>query len=204
MHWLAHMVRYFLVRWGYLALAGGLLGECAGLPLPGESTLMFASFVAHKTHQLNIFLVILVGTAAAVIGDNIGFWIGRHFGPRFLRWLKRKFHMDDDIAAAADLIRHHGSATIFWARYIFGLRTIAGPVAGALEMDWRKFLLFNALGGASWVATIAIIGYSFALTFQSLAGYIEKVSWGISAAVLLGGYYIWRRKKTTLKKEHKI
>lgn len=199
MEWVAHVVSYFLVRWGYLALAGGLLGECAGLPLPGETTLMFASFVAHKTHQLNIFLVILVGTAAAVAGDNIGFWAGRHFGPRFLRWLKRKFHMDEDIAAASELIRRHGAATIFWARYIIGLRTVAGPVAGALDMQWKKFLIYNVLGAASWVATIALIGYVFAAHFHSLAGYIEKASWGIAAAVLGVGYLFWRHKKKSLK-----
>ena len=204
MHALANMVTYVLVRWGYLALAAGLVGECAGLPLPGETTLMLASFVAHKTHQLNIFLVILVGTAAAVVGDNIGFWVGRHFGPRFLGWLKRKFHMDDDIAAATGLIRRHGAATIFWARYIIGLRTVAGPVAGALNMEWKKFLLYNMLGGASWVATIALIGYVFAVQFQSLTGYIEKASWGIAAAVFGVGYILWRRKKKSLKEAGRV
>jgi membrane protein DedA with SNARE-associated domain len=63
MEWLAHLVRHVLIRWGYLALAGGLLGESAGLPLPGETILMYSSFLAHKTNQLNIFLVIRLPTA---------------------------------------------------------------------------------------------------------------------------------------------
>lgn len=203
MDWLAHFVRYVLVRWGYLALAGGLLGECAGLPLPGETILMYSSFVAHKTDQLNIFLVILVGAAAAILGDNIGYFAGKHLGARLLDWLRRRFHMDEDIAAASELIHRHGGATIFWARYIFGLRTVAGPVAGALGMEWKRFLLFNALGAASWVAVIAVAGYFFADKFHSLAGYIEKVSWGISAGLLAAGYILWRREKKQLAKSAK-
>lgn len=195
MQWLAHFVRYVLVRWGYLALAAGLFGESAGLPLPGETTLMYASFVAHKSRQLNIFLVILIGAGAAILGDNLGYLAGRYFGPRLLNWLRRKFHMDLDIRAASDQIHRHGGATIFWARYIFGLRTIAGPVAGALGMEWKKFLLFNALGAASWVTTISLTGYFLAAKIHSLADYIEKASWGISAALFLIGYLYWRREK---------
>jgi membrane protein DedA with SNARE-associated domain len=102
---------------------------------------MYASFLAHKTNELNLLFVILVSVAAAILGDNIGFLAGRHFGPALLKWLNRKFHMDEDIAPATDLVRRHGPATVFWARYIFGLHTIAGPVAGALNMEWKQFLL---------------------------------------------------------------
>ena len=199
MEWLAHVVTYVLVLWGYLALAAGLLGENAGLPLPGETILMYSSFLAHKAKELNIIFVILVGIAAAVTGDNIGFFAGKFFGPRLLNWLKRRFHMDEDIAAAEDQIHRHGPATVFWARYVFGLRTIAGPVAGALHMEWRTFLIANVLGAASWVTTIAMSGYLFANTFQSLAGYIEKVSWAITGSIFAVGYVLWRRKKKRMR-----
>ena len=199
MEWLAQIIRDVLTRWGYLALAGGLLGENAGLPLPGETILMYASFVAHKSKELNIFYVILVAIAAAIIGDNLGYWAGKHFGPRLLGWLKRKFHMDEDIVVASDQIRRHGGATIFWARYVFGLRTIAGPVAGALEMEWKRFLLYNALGAASWVVSMSLLGYLFAEEMNSLAGYIEKASWAISGGLFAAGYYLWRRKKKQMR-----
>jgi membrane-associated protein len=201
MQWLAELVREFLVRWGYYALAGALLGESAGLPLPGETTLMYASFVAHKSHELNILLVILVGASAAILGDNLGYLAGKYFGPRLLRWLSRKFHMDEDIATARDQIRRHGGATIFWARFIFGLRTVAGPVAGALNMNWKKFLLYNALGAVTWVTTISLTGYLFANKFHSLAGFIEKVSWGVSGAIFAVGYILWRRKKKEFQEQ---
>ena len=199
MEWLAHVVEYVLLRWGYLALATFLLGENAGLPLPGETILMYSSFLAHKARELNIILVMVVAIAAAVLGDNLGFLAGKHFGPRLLDWLKRRFHMDEDIAAAEDQIHRHGAATIFWARYVFGLRTIAGPVAGALNMEWKKFVIANVLGAASWVTTIAMSAYLFANTIRSLAGYIEKVSWGITGGIFAVGYVLWRRKNKHMR-----
>lgn len=195
MYSLVHLVQEALIRWGYLALAIGLLGESAGLPLPGETVLMLSSFLSYQTTRLSLFPVILIGICAAVLGDNLGFYIGRRLGPRLLNWLKRHFHIDEDIAVASDQIRHHGSATIFWARYIFGLRTVAGPVAGALGMEWKKFLLFNFLGAATWVTVIAVTGFAFGSKFESLFDYIEKASWAISGGLILVGYIVWRREK---------
>ncbi len=195
MQWIAKIVQQALVHWGYLALAAGLLGEDAGLPLPGESVLMFASFLAHKKNQLSLSIIVLVGIAAAVLGDNCGFWVGRRLGPHLLRWFKDKLKRGEDVAVAKDQIDRHGGATVFWARYIFGLRTIAAPVAGALGMEWKRFLLFNALGACTWVTLIALIGYGFGSAFQNLLGYFEKGSWAISAGILAVGYYFWRREK---------
>lgn len=199
MHWIAHVVRSALLRWGYLTVAGGLLGEDAGLPLPGETILMLASFLAHKTHQLALSLIILIGFCAAVTGDNLGFLLGRWLGPRLLRWLSEKLHLEEDMAAAADQIQRHGGITVFSARFIFGLRTIAGPVAGALGMDWRRFLLANALGAATWVTCIAVIGYEFAPGFRTLLGYFAKASWLVSGSLFLAGYFYWRRKKAEIR-----
>lgn len=195
MSWIANFVQYALVHWGYLALIVGIFGEDAGLPLPGETVLMFSSFIAHKTHQLSLPLLIVIGIASAIMGDNLGFWIGRRLGPRVLRWLLSKVNMEDDLTAARDRLRRHGAATIFWARFVIGLRTVAGPVAGALGMEWREFLLFNALGAACWVTAVALTGYVFANEFRSLLDLFEKASWAIAAAVAGVGYLLWRRAK---------
>ncbi|HEY1766330.1 MAG TPA: DedA family protein [Terracidiphilus sp.] len=204
MHWLAHLVRVALLRWGYLTLAGGLLGEDAGLPLPGETILMLASFLAHKTHQLALGLIILVGFCAAVVGDNLGFLLGRWIGPRLLRWLSEKLNLEEDMAAAADQIRRRGGITIFSARFIVGLRTIAGPVAGALGMDWKRFLLANALGAATWVTCIAVIGYEFAHAFGTMLGYFAKASWIVSGGLFLAGYLYWRRRKAEIRARNRV
>ena len=156
---------------------------------------MFSSFLAHKTHHLSLPLLIVIGTAAAIMGDNLGFWIGRRLGPRVLRWLLSKVNMEDDLTAARDQIRRHGAATIFWARFVIGLRTVAGPVAGALGMEWRRFLIANTLGAAAWVTAIALTGYAFGNHFNSLLDLFEKASWAIAAAVAGVGYLLWRRAK---------
>lgn len=202
MQWLYQAVRHILAHWGYWAVLAGLIGENAGLPLSGETVLMFASFLAHKrAGSLHIAWVILVGMGAAVAGDNLGFYIGQRFGPRILPWLMKVFHLDDtDLGTAKAQVERHGGATVFWARYIFGLRTLAGPLAGMLGMEWRRFLLFNVLGAVTWVVTMSMVGFLFASTFDNLLEYLEKASWGITVVVVGAGYYVWRRQKRRYKK----
>jgi membrane protein DedA with SNARE-associated domain len=187
MHWLDHMVRQELLQWGYWAVLVALLGENAGLPLPGETALMFASFLAHKSSQL-----------------QLGFLLGRKLGSRLIRWMKKVFRLDDeDIGAAKDQIRRHGGLTVFFARYIFGLRTVTGPLAGVLGMEWKRFLLFNALGAVTWVTAISLAGYAFANEFSSLIDYFEKASWVIAAGLFTLGYLLWRRQKKKFKQRHR-
>ena len=196
MHWIYHTVRYALVHYGYWAVLVGLLGEDMGLPLPGETVLMFSAFLAAKTHHLSMVWIIVIGTMAAVMGDNIGFLLGRKFGNTLIRWVKKIFRQDDlDIAAAKDLIKRHGKMTVFFARFIFGLRTVNGPLAGMLGMEWEEFLPFNAMGGAAWVTAMAFIGYAFAGKFNTLLDYFEKASWALAAGLFITGYLIWRRYK---------
>jgi membrane protein DedA with SNARE-associated domain len=192
---IAHIVRHALEHWGYFAVAVALLGEDAGLPLPGETVLMLASFVGHKTHHLSLAPLIIVGIASAAAGDNLGYYLGRRLGPRLLRWMRGKLDMGEDVDAATEQIRRHGRATVFWARYIVGLRTIAGPLAGALGMEWKPFLVFNVLGAATWVTSMALAGYAFAKSFHSFMSYFEKGSWTIAGAIFTVSYVIWRRKK---------
>lgn len=195
-HWVYDTIRHLLNSWGYCVVVIGLLGENAGVPIPGETVLMFASFMANKGNSLQIEWLILIASAAAILGDNTGFFLGRHFGRTFIRWGRTLLRLDDDeIGAARNLIRTHGGRAIFFSRFIFGLRTIAGPVAGSLGMEWKRFLKFNALGAVAWVTTIALIGYAFATKFQTLLGYIEKASWAVTGGLFLLGYFLWRRAK---------
>lgn len=202
MQWLANVVQNALVHWGYLALIVGLVGEDAGLPLPGETVLMFASFLSQKDHRLSLAIIIPVGIAAAIMGDNCGFWAGRWLGRHLIRFFKAKLKMADDVAVAADLIHRHGGATIFWARYILGLRVVAGPVAGALGMEWKRFFVFNALGACTWVTFIAMVGLAFSNEFNDFLGYFEKGSWAIAGGIFLIGYLLWRREKKEYHEQH--
>jgi membrane-associated protein len=203
MHWIESALRHALTHWGYWAVLLTLLCESAGLPLPGETTLMLASFVAHKSGQLEIGWVVVVGIAAAITGDNVGFFLGRKLRGHLIRWWKKIFRMDDtDIGAAREQIRRHGAATVFWARYVFGLRTVAGPLAGMLDMEWKRFFVFNVLGAATWVTAISLCGYAFAYKFTNLLSYFEKASWVITVALFAAGYLFWRRQKKKYKEQH--
>lgn len=165
--------------------------------------LMFASFLSHKQTNLSIQWVIVTGIGAAVFGDNAGFFLGRRFGPTLIRWAKKLFRLsDEDVQAARDLVKRHGGRTIFFSRFIFGLRTIAGPVAGSLDMEWKRFLKFNFLGAVTWVSAMSWAGYAFANEFQTLLGYIEKASWAIAAGLFFTGYWIWRRQKRNYEERH--
>ena len=203
MHWFYDTVRHILSSWGYWALLLGLFGESMGLPLPGETLLMFASFLTNKGTGLRIEWVVLVGIAAAVMGDNLGFFLGHHFGKTFIRWAQKLFRLDnDDIGAARSLIKNHGGKTVFFSRFIFGLRTIAGPLAGSLEMEWPRFLKFNFFGAACWVGVMACVGYAFSNEFDTLLQYIEKASWALAGGLFLAGYLIWRRQKHRFAAQH--
>src|SRR3974377_2165889 len=146
----------FFILYGYWALALTLLLENAGVPLPGETMLLFASFLAFQHHELNLGLVILVGTLACTLGDNLGYWIGNRGGRPFLHRYQRFFRVSDErIARGEKLFERFGPATVFFARFVFGMRMLAGPLAGVLRMNWRRFVMFNALGAALWVTVIS-------------------------------------------------
>ena len=196
MHWIVETVKHYLLAWGYWAVILGLVMEDAGVPLPGETILIFASFLAYKYHQLHLWLIILAAIAAASMGDNIGYWIGRKGGrPLLMRW-KHLLHVnDDDIAAGEDLLDRRGDLTIFFARFIWGLRMLAGPLAGVLRMEWRRFALFNFLGACAWVCAVSGAGYLFGSQFENLEHFFKRADIAIMAGVAGLGFYLWRRHK---------
>ena len=196
MHWIVNTVHHYLLAWGYWAIIVGLLGENAGLPLPGETILIFASFLAFKHEHFHYVWIIVAGIAAATAGDNAGYWIGHTLGRRFLDKWKHIFHVDDqDIAAGEHLIKRRGALTIYLARFIWGLRTLAGPLAGVLRMEWKRFVLNNFLGAATWVSLIVLLGYAFGHEFNSLVDFFEKADIAMMAGIAVLGFYLWRRYK---------
>ncbi len=154
-----HNLEPTLDRFGYLAVVGLVLIEDFGVPVPGETVLILAAVYA-GTGRLNIVLVALLGFCGAVIGDNIGFAIG-HFGGRPLvrRFGKYIFLTDARLDKATGFFERHGGWIIIVARFIEGLRQANGIIAGISGIHWAKFLLFNAVGAALWVAVWTCIGY---------------------------------------------
>jgi membrane protein DedA with SNARE-associated domain len=188
---------------GLLGSAGWTVWRGHGAPTTGRDPPDVLQLPDTQTESSHIQWVILVGIFAAVMGDNLGYLLGRRFGKTFIRWIKKLLRLDDlDVDAAMDLISRHGGKTIFLFRWIFCLRTIAGPMAGSLGMPWRRFFEFNFLGAATWVVAMAFIGHSFANEFNTLLGYIEKASWAIAAGLITVGYLIWRRQKHRYRERH--
>ena len=183
---------------GYWTLAITLLLENAGIPLPGETVLLFASFLAFQQHELNLGLIIVVATAACTLGDNLGYWIGDYGGRPLLHRYQNVFRVSDEtIARGEKLFDRYGPATVFFARFVFGMRVIAGPLAGVLRMPWRRFVLFNFLGAALWVTVISCVGYLFGQHWQRLlqiVGRANAVVFGVAAAVAL---FAWRRYRNS-------
>jgi membrane protein DedA with SNARE-associated domain len=144
---------------GYPVLGAVVAAEALGVPLPGETAVIFAGLAA-SAHRLNIVLVVVVASAAAIVGDNIGFQIGRR-GGRALLERPGRFHEERQrvIAIGDPFFERHGPKAVFLGRWIAGLRIWAAWLAGASAMSWRSFLLWNALGGISWATSISLAAY---------------------------------------------
>src|SRR5437867_12139712 len=177
--------RDYLARYGYWAVAAALLLENAGLPVPGETMLLLASFLAYSEHHLRLPYIILVGVCAATIGDNLGFLLGHYGGEPLLERYRKVPRVYRTLARAERLIQRYGSFAIFIARFIAGMRIIAGPLAGVLHMPWRKFVVFNFLGAAVWVTVISSIGYFFGRHWDELSRIMNGVNAAMSLAALL-------------------
>ncbi len=148
-----------LNHYGYLAVAALVLVEDFGIPVPGETILIAASLYA-GAGRLNVVLVGVIATLAAITGDNIGFAIG-HFGGRALalRYGKYIFLTAERLDKAEYFFERHGGKIIVAARFIEGLRQANGIVAGITGMHWKKFVVFNTLGAALWVGVWVTLGY---------------------------------------------
>ncbi len=147
-----------LDNWGYLAVGGLLLIEDFGIPVPGETVLIAASVYA-GAGRLNVVAVGVIALAAAVIGDNIGYLIGRHGGQRLISRFGRYVLLTPArVAKAEAFFTRHGGKIVAVARFIDGLRQANGIIAGLTGMPWRRFLAFNVLGAALWVATWVALG----------------------------------------------
>lgn len=191
------VLRSAVVQYGYWAVAVTLLLENMGIPLPGETILLIASFMAYSEHGLNLPWIIGVATVACTIGDNLGYALGYRGGRPLLVRYQNLFRIrTSTIERGENLFQEYGAVTVFIARFVFGMRIIAGPLAGVLRMPWRKFLLFNFLGAAVWVSVISSAGYFFGQHWERLARNLKRLDVVlIVVAVLLMAWRWWRGRQ---------
>jgi membrane protein DedA with SNARE-associated domain len=188
-----------LDSYGYLAVAGFVLLEDFGVPVPGETILIMAAVYA-GSGRLNIVLVGLIGFIAAVTGDNIGFAIG-HFGGRRLveRFGRYILLTPERLDKATGFFERQGGKIVVVARFIEGLRQANGIIAGITGMHWAKFLAFNALGAALWVAVWTSVGYFSGSHINTIYNDATRYDTylAIAVGVLILAYVarrLWRRR----------
>ena len=195
-HHIFELLRGAVVHYGYWAVAALLLLEGAGLPLPGETILLLASFLAYSQHELRFPWVIVVGIAATTAGGEIGFALGRHGGRPLIERYRHVFSIRAETVERGDrLFERYGSATVFLARFLFVMRVLAALLAGALHMPWRKFFLFNFLGAAVWVSAICAAGYLFGGHWERLAHDLKRFDLAIAGVIVAGGLWWWWRSR---------
>jgi membrane-associated protein len=193
-----HSLRAFIADYGYWAVAMALLCESVGIPVPGEITLLLASFLAYSEHQLHLGWIIVVATCAATLGGDLGYAVGHYGGRPLLDRYQSMFRISSaTLKRGEEMFARRGAAAIFFARFIFGLRTFAGPLAGVLRMRWQAFALFNFLGAAVWVTVMASAGYLFGHHWHSLLRVMQRFNIAVlivSGIVILFWWWRYRRQ----------
>jgi membrane protein DedA with SNARE-associated domain len=156
-------VTHHLIDYGLPLLFGLIAIESAGVPLPGETALITAAFLATpRQHHYVLWQVIAVAAAAAIVGDNVGYWIGRTGGRALLdRFGPIRRSAERALPPAERFFERHGAKTVFIGRFIAFLRFTAAWLAGIAHMPWWKFLVWNAAGGIAWATLVGLVSYKF-------------------------------------------
>lgn len=188
---------------GYPAVTLFIMIESAGIPFPGETMLLLASFFAATTHQLAIPIVIACAAAGAIIGDNLGYLLGRTGGRALaLRYGKYIFLKPQHLDYAEKFFEKHGDKTVFFGRFVAILRAWAAFLAGVNHMPWRKFLIFNAAGGILWAIIYGTLGYVAGRFLHDNFTAVERIAstlgWigaGIAAVAIITVFIVMRLRR---------
>ena len=174
-----------LESYGYVFLFVLVGLESLGVPLPGETALVTAAAYAALGH-LNIYAVVVTAAIAAIVGDNGGYWIGRRGGLALVRRWGRVLHINEShLERAHDFFQRHGGKTVFIGRFVALLRTWAAVLAGAANMRYGIFLVYNALGGVLWAVLFGVLGYVFGRNLPRLEQSIGQASLAVALLIAL-------------------
>lgn len=196
-------LREALSTLGYPAVALFIMIESTGIPFPGETMLLLASFYAAVDHRLQIPLVIACAAFGAIIGDNLGYLIGRTGGYALVqRFGHYVFLKPAHLQKAQRFFARHGDKTVFFGRFIAVLRAWAAFLAGVNHMPWPTFLLYNAAGGILWSIVYGCLGFYAGRILHNNFGAVEQIaktiSWGGAAAIvviIVVVYFLWRLRR---------
>ena len=189
------LIEHYMLLYGYWAVFFGVMLENAGVPVPGETILLIAGYFA-STGKFHLGLVMLIAATGAVIGDNIGFAIGHHFGRSVLLRVGRFFFLTPKrFEYMENYFERHGNKTILVARFITGLRVFAALLAGASKMPWRVFIVFNVAGAVLWSVVITTLGYLFGQSLPLLVKWVGRSGTVLLISAIVIGIIVWRVRK---------
>ncbi|MBU6499764.1 MAG: DedA family protein [Rhodospirillales bacterium] len=197
LHLLHPHVSQLIHLYGVWIVGGIIMAESFGVPLPGETALVSAAVYAGATHAMSLPLLLLVACAGAVIGDNIGYWIGREAGfALLLRYGQRAGLTERRLKLGQYLFRLHGGKIVFFGRFVALLRALAALLAGVNCMPWRHFFLCNVAGAALWVTAYGGGAYILGRRIEHLLGPVALVGLGVAVAgAILGSVLVHRHGK---------
>ncbi len=160
-----------VVQYGPWAVFALVALESTGIPLPGETILITAAILAGRTHEGSIVEIIALAAAGAIVGDNIGFWVGRELGLSLLIKHGGRIGLDEDkLKLGQYMFMRFGGAIVFFGRFVAVLRAFAAVLAGANKLEPWRFFMFNAAGGIVWASLFGLGGYILGHDFHKIAG----------------------------------
>ena len=195
-----HTLTLFFGRYGLWVIFFGVMLENAGLPVPGETVLLFAGFLAYSG-EVHLWRAIITGIVAASMGDSLGYCVGRYAGKPFVeKYVRRIRILSRHYDRAERQIQKHGHWAVFVSRFITGLRVFAGPLAGIFHMPYPRFFFFTSTGAVVWATTVVSVGFLFGSSWESLVQLVEKshrvTLLALGAGILIGiVVYLLRRRK---------
>ena len=191
-----------LATYGYLAVFVFVGVESIGIPVPGETMLVTAAIYAGTTGRLSIFWVIVASSAGAIVGDNIGYVIGRTGGYRLVKRYGRYIRLEENrLRLGQYLFRKHGPKVVFFGRFVSVLRIFAAFLAGVNQMHWRLFLIFNAAGGIIWSTIYGVAAFLLGKQLLQLSGRVDFALAVVGVAVIIVVIVFLRRNEARLQRE---
>ncbi|MEY9862055.1 membrane protein DedA with SNARE-associated domain [Catenulispora sp. GAS73] len=181
-----HLINHLLAGYGYLVVFAFVALESVGLPLPGETALIAAGVYAGTTHHLNVGVVALVAAVAAVLGDNVGYLLGRHGGARLVARFGRRVGLTPArLKVGRYLFARHGGKVVFFGRFVTVLRTFAAFFAGLNGMRRGRFVVANAVGGVLWAGLCAFGAYALGSAATQVGTFLLVGGIAVTASALV-------------------
>ena len=195
------LIPQLLTSYGYWLIAGVVALESMGLPLPGETTLIAGSILAAASPDFRIEFVIGAAAAGAVVGDNVGFLIGRRYGYRLLVRYGALLRLTEPrLRLGQYLFQRHGGKVVLLGRFVALLRVLTALLAGAKRMCWSRFLVANACGGLLWSIAFGLSGWSFGQALERYHGPLAVGAGGIALVAAVLGWRYARRHEERLQR----